>query len=154
MGLFDFIKDVGANIFKGGNQAKEIEELLNKDLPGKITDLKVDFKDGTVTLSGECDTVATKEKAVLIAGNIKGVGNVEDAELTVAQAAAVAAETEAAETVETEFYTVQSGDTLSKIAKTYYGDANKYLVIFEANCEVIKDPDLIYPGQKLRIPKQ
>ena len=54
---------------------------------------------------------------------------------------------------EATFYTVQSGDSLSKIAKEYYGDAMKYPEIFEANREVIKDPDLIYPGQKIRIPK-
>ena len=45
------------------------------------------------------------------------------------------------------------GDSLSKIAKEYYGNAMKYPEIFEANREVIKDPNLIYPGQKLRIPK-
>ena len=44
------------------------------------------------------------------------------------------------------------GDTLSAIAKKYYGDANKYPRIFEANREVIKDANLIFPGQKIRIP--
>ena len=44
------------------------------------------------------------------------------------------------------------GDTLSKIAKQYYSDANKYPVIFEANKPMLKSPDLIYPGQMLRIP--
>ncbi len=52
-----------------------------------------------------------------------------------------------------EFYTIQKGDTLSKIAKTFYGNAMKYPVIFEANREVIKDANLIYPGQVIRIPK-
>ncbi len=51
------------------------------------------------------------------------------------------------------FYTVEKGDTLSKIAKEYYGDAMKYPVIFEANRPMLEDPDLIYPGQKLRIPE-
>lgn len=54
---------------------------------------------------------------------------------------------------EAEFYTVQTGDSLSKIAKDYYGDANKYPIIFKANKDIIKDPNLIHPGQKLRIPK-
>ena len=49
-------------------------------------------------------------------------------------------------------YTVVSGDSLSKIAKHYYGDASKWHRIHEANREQIKNPDLIYPGQKLRIP--
>ena len=49
-------------------------------------------------------------------------------------------------------YTVQAGDNLSKIAKQFYGNPNKYPVIFEANKPMLKDPDKIYPGQKLRIP--
>jgi len=51
------------------------------------------------------------------------------------------------------YYTIVKGDNLSKIAKKFYGDANKYKVIFDANREVIKDANLIYPGQKIRIPK-
>ena len=47
---------------------------------------------------------------------------------------------------------VKSGDTLSKIAKEAYGDANAYMKIFEANKPMLSDPDKIYPGQKLRIP--
>ncbi len=51
-------------------------------------------------------------------------------------------------------YTVQSGDSLSKIAKQHYGDAMKYMTIFEANKPMLKDPNKIYPGQVLRIPPQ
>ena len=143
MGVFGFIKDVGSSLFgKGKKESEAIMELINKDLPGKINDLKVEFKDGIVTLSGECDSHATKEKAVLLSGNIKGVESVNDQAL------------QAPEPVETtEFYTIKKGDTLSKIAKQYYGNASKYPVIFEANREVIKNPDLIYPGQVVRIPK-
>ena len=53
---------------------------------------------------------------------------------------------------ESMMYTVQSGDSLSKIAKAHYGDAMKYMVIFEANTPMLKDPNKIYPGQVLRIP--
>ena len=49
-------------------------------------------------------------------------------------------------------YTVVSGDSLSKIAKKLYGDANKWRRIYEANTDQIKDPDLIHPGQILKIP--
>ena len=49
-------------------------------------------------------------------------------------------------------YTVQSGDTLSKISKQFYGDANKYMKIFEANRDMLSDPDKIKPGQVLKIP--
>jgi len=52
----------------------------------------------------------------------------------------------------TRTYTVVQGDSLSKIAKREYGDANKWRQIYEANKDVIKDPDLIYPGQTLRLP--
>jgi nucleoid-associated protein YgaU len=53
---------------------------------------------------------------------------------------------------EAQFHTVVSGDTLGEIVKNYYGNAMKYPVIFEANKPMLKDPDLIYPGQVLRIP--
>ena len=52
----------------------------------------------------------------------------------------------------TKVYTVVSGDSLSKIAKREYGDANAWKRIFEANRDIIKDPDKIQPGQKLKIP--
>jgi nucleoid-associated protein YgaU len=58
----------------------------------------------------------------------------------------------AADNPYTQTYVVQSGDTLSKIAQRYYGDASLYTKIFEANRDVLKDPNKISPGQKLRIP--
>lgn len=142
MGLFDFLKDVGSNIFGGGkDEAAEIQNLLTENLGDSISQLKVEFDDGQVKLGGQCDTQATKEKAILLAGNLKGVEKV-DGDFLYAPAEE-----------ESEFYTVKSGDSLSKIAKKYYGNAMKYPAIFEANKEVIKDPNLIYPGQRLRIPK-
>lgn len=143
MGLLGFMKDVGANLFnKGKKETEAIEELLKTQLADRITNLQVEFKDTVVTLSGQCDTKATKEKAVLLAGNVKGVASVNDEQLIAPE-----------DQEETEFYTIKSGDSLSKIAKAYYGNAMKYPVIFEANREVIKDADLIYPGQVIRIPK-
>ena len=50
-------------------------------------------------------------------------------------------------------YVVVKGDSLSKIAKREYGDANKWRAIYEANRDLIKDPDLIYPGQVLNVPE-
>jgi nucleoid-associated protein YgaU len=50
-------------------------------------------------------------------------------------------------------YEVKKGDSLSKIAKNVYGDAKAWRRIFEANQDVIKDPDKIFPGQKLKIPQ-
>jgi nucleoid-associated protein YgaU len=52
----------------------------------------------------------------------------------------------------TKVYEVVKGDSLSKIAKREYGDANKWRLIFEANTDILKNPDLIHPGQKLKIP--
>ena len=143
MGFLDFYKEAGAKLFgRGRNEAEEITDLLNNTFGEQISNLKVEFKDGTVDLYGTCDTQATKEKAVLLAGNVMGVSGVNDVYFT-----APAAEEQV------DFYVVQAGDSLSKIAKEFYGNAMKYPEIFEANKEVIKDPDLIYPGQKLRIPK-
>lgn len=110
-----------------------------------MTDLGVTHDDGAVCLTGKCDTQSTKEKAALLAGNIKGVNKVDFSGLEV--------DSPEKDSEETEFYTIVKGDTLSHIAKRFYGNANKYPLIFEANREVIKDPDLIYPGQTIRIPK-
>jgi nucleoid-associated protein YgaU len=52
----------------------------------------------------------------------------------------------------TQHHEVQKGDTLGKIARKYYGDASLYMTIFEANKDQLKDPNKIFPGQKLRIP--
>jgi hypothetical protein len=52
------------------------------------------------------------------------------------------------------YYEVKGGDSLSKIAKRFYGDPNKYGVIFDANKDLLKNPDVIHPGQRLRIPNK
>lgn len=53
---------------------------------------------------------------------------------------------------ECQYHMVSRGDTLSAIAKKYYGNANAYMQIFEANKPMLSHPDKIYPGQNLRIP--
>lgn len=141
MGLFDFAADWGKKLFgKDDDPAEKIKQHIEKENPG-IKNLGVAFENGKVKLSGETDSADAFEKAVLMAGNIKGVGEVSaDGFKAPEQKAKV------------EFYVIQRGDTLSGIAKKYLGNAMKYPQIFEANREVIKDPDLIYPGQKIRIP--
>ena len=160
MGMFDFIADVGEKLFTSDDDAAEkIHKQLTQGMPGMISDLKVDFDDGVVTLAGECDTARSKRVATLTAGNNKGVKAVNaDAMLVRAAAApaAVAAAAPAAATAEDEpgeYYTIKSGDTLGGIAKKHLGNAMAYKKICEANREVIKDPDKIYPGQKIFIPK-
>ncbi len=77
-----------------------------------------------------------------MAGNVKGVREIINnvlSKLPIGQ--------------DTEYYEIKSGDTLWAVAKNFYGDGNKYIKIVEANKEVIKDADKIFPGQKIRIPK-
>ncbi len=143
MGLFDFVRTIGEKIFGGSDDpATKIREHLESRALG-ITDLKVDYQedDGKVFLYGQAPSPEAKEKAVLLAGNVKGVAEVFAEKLTAPEQKA-----------KVEYYTIQSGDTLSKIAKQYLGDAMAYPKIFDANREVIQDPNKIYPGQKIRIP--
>jgi nucleoid-associated protein YgaU len=51
-----------------------------------------------------------------------------------------------------QIYEVKSGDSLSRIAKQFYGSGNEWKRIFEANSDILKDPNKIFPGQKLKIP--
>jgi nucleoid-associated protein YgaU len=141
MGLFDFFKDMGEKIFGSEDEAAEkIKENIEASNPG-IQDLNVTYNDGVVELTGTADSAEAMEKAVLMAGNVQGVSEV--------KADGVSAPPQPA-TVE--YYVIQKGDSLSAIAKRYYGNAKDYPRIFDANREVIKNPDLIYPGQKIRIP--
>ena len=143
MGLFDFAKNIGAKVFGDkedpADQAGKIQSHIEKDNPG-VADLEVSVSDGVVSLKGEAASSEALEKAVLLAGNVQGVEKV------------MAVTVKTPDEPRVEYYEIVSGDTLSGIAKKYYGDAMQYPRLFEANREVIKDPDLIYPGQKIRIP--
>ena len=147
MGLFDFVGNIGKKLF-GPKETKEdaaakIKAEIDSGNLG-IKDLQVSFQDGMCSLGGDCPSAAAMQKAVLLAGNVQGVSGVDIAKLKVPPPTPIEEKVE--------YYIIQSGDSLSKIAKQYYGDANKYPVIFEANREVIKNADLIFPGQKIRIP--
>jgi len=99
-----------------------------------------DAASSTVTVAGVAADQATKEKILLCCGNVHGVEQVSDL-MTVAEPAD-----------ESQYHTVERGDTLSAIAKKFYGNANAYNKIFEANTPMLGHPDKIYPGQLLRIP--
>jgi nucleoid-associated protein YgaU len=143
MGLFDFAADFGKKLFgKDEDPSEEIKAHIESDNPG-VRNLGVAYDDGKVDLSGEADSAEVVEKTVLIAGNVQGVTEV--------SAENISAPPPLPEQ-RVEYYVIQKGDTLSKLAKQYFGNAMDYPKIFEANREVIKDPDLIYPGQKIRIP--
>ena len=173
MGLLDFAKDIGSSIFTSEEEAgQKIIEHINVQNPG-IQNLQVTVTDGVASISGAARDRAAAEKAILMIGNVRGVKqvNFDIEQLTSAHAptakqkavteeAAAEAQLEttsnestAASQIEVEFYEIQSGDSLSAIAKKFYGDANRYNDIFEANKEVIGHPDKIYPGQKIRIPQ-
>ncbi|MFK8018114.1 MAG: peptidoglycan-binding protein LysM [Gammaproteobacteria bacterium] len=156
MSLFGFARDIGRRLFNGDEEAAEkIEELINQNNPG-VKDLKVTYDDGLVALNGQCDSVEAMQKCVLMAGNVAGVKGVDGSALQIprkAEAPDVDVDIEEAANENVEYYEIQSGDTLSKIAKRVYGDAMAYKKIFEANREVIEDPDKIFVGQKIRLPK-
>ena len=144
MGFFSFIKDVGDKIFGKANAAEASAEDIKKDLDNlglDTKDLQVKLEGDKVVLSGTAKDQETLEKAILEVGNKMGVAGVSTDGVKV----------ETAQT-ESKFYTVKKGDTLSAISKACYGDANKYMVIFEANKPMLTHPDKIYPGQQLRIP--
>ena len=166
MGLIDFIKNVGHKLNVGHEEPKpaqaapkpaqgpspqEIHALENRKKATALTNLiqqmglkgenlNVQVDGDKATLTGKVDSQEAREKIVLLVGNTEGIGKVDD-QLQVSRPEP-----------EAQYYDVKSGDSLSKIAKQLYGDANQYNRIFEANRPMLKDPDEIYPGQKLRIP--
>ena len=146
MGFLDFAKDVGRQLFDTDAEAADnIKEHLNIKLSG-LKNLGVKFDDGVATISGECVNEATRNSAILIAGDVKGVEKVVADNLTFPPPK-VEEEKE-----KVEFYEIVSGDTLGGIAKRYYGKASLYTRIHAANKELIPDPNKIYPGQKIKIP--
>lgn len=153
MGLLSFIKEAGEKLFGGASaQAATPDDSANEKAAAAIktyietqnlglTALAVNYTaaTGVVTLSGNAPSQEASEKASLAAGNVANVTSVDN------QLVAPAAPT-------AQYHDVVKGDTLSAISKKYYGDANKYNAIFEANRPMLSHPDKIYPGQKLRIP--
>jgi nucleoid-associated protein YgaU len=161
MSLISFLRDAGEKLFNAPKAApapaaapapdiaalnetaaQAIERYIaSQGLKADGLDVKYDGATQTVTVSGIAPDQATKEKIVLCCGNVSSVAKVNDL-LTVAGGGEE----------ESKYHEVKSGDTLSKIAKEAYGDANAYMKIFEANKPMLSNPDKIYPGQKLRIP--
>jgi nucleoid-associated protein YgaU len=124
------------------NAARAIRNYVaSKGLPTEKLDIDFDANSSTVTVSGSVPDQAAREKVVVCCGNVASVAHVND-QLQVANAGKPG-----------DYYTVKSGDSLSKIAQHLYGDANRYSAIFEANKPMLSDPDKIYPGQTLRIPR-
>lgn len=141
--LFDFAATIGKKVFnKDDDSSKASEKLkqhIDKNNPG-VDGLAVTVKDGVASITGTAKDQAAFEKAVLMAGNAEGVKSVDASGLQkpVGQ--------------ESSFVIVAEGDTLWGIAERVYGSGARHEEIFQANREVIENPDLIFPGQKLRIP--
>jgi nucleoid-associated protein YgaU len=157
MGLLSFIKDAGEKLFGKGTAhaapaaaspdaandaagAAIVTYIRSMNLDATALTVKFDGASGTVTVMGVAPDQQTREKIVLCCGNVSGVSQVDD-QMSVLETYD-----------ESRWYTVVRGDTLSKISKEHYGDANKYMTIFEANKPMLTHPDKIYPGQMLRIP--
>jgi nucleoid-associated protein YgaU len=146
MGLLDFARDVGRQIFDTDKEAADnIKQHIEIGLSG-VKNVTVEFDDGVATVCGDCDSQAVREQAILMAGNIKGV------EKVIADDLNAPASAPEAPVSKDEFYEIKSGDTLGGISKQFYGKSSQYMRIFEANREIISDPNKIYPGQKIRIP--
>jgi nucleoid-associated protein YgaU len=159
MGIISFIKSAGQKLVPGKEDAPveraELSETEVSDLTFQnrltrfaielgvpVEGLRIRFRSGTATVEGRADSQMHRETVVIAIGNTEGVEKVDD-RMTVVHSAP-----------EATFYTVKSGDTLSKIAKEHYGSSSKYPAIFEANRPMLSDPDRIYPGQVLRIPPE
>jgi len=166
--LIDFIRDAGEKLFHTGSASSTQQHastaeagrptsdtakaadaaagdailayIKSQKLDATALTVTYDSGTGTATVYGVAPDQATREKIILCAGNVSSVSHVDD-RMSVEQSGPAA-----------KFYTVKSGDTLSKISKESYGDSNQYTKIFEANRPMLKSPDKIYPGQTLRIP--
>ena len=161
MGLLSFVREAGEKLFgrkeveaaaadtsaqarldelNAAAAASIVKYIANQGLDTGGLNVTFDGTTSTVNVAGTVADQATKEKVLLCCGNVDGVEHVEES------LAVTNPEPEA------QFHTVVRGDTLSAIAKTYYGNANAYMKIFEANRPMLGHPDKIYPGQMLRIP--
>lgn len=165
MGLFSWLKKTGANASNAAgnaaesakNAANNASEAANEAFEAKLADQKkvmltglvdslgldiqnfdLDYKDGQVAVYGQVSSDSDKSMVISALQNADGIRFV-DNRLSVT-----------APTVQT--YTVKSGDSLSKIAKEFYGDPMKYKELFAANQDVLDDPNKIFPGQELKIP--
>lgn len=165
MGLFSFLKAAGAKLV--GSKSVEstpavaapdpnaamnaLQDAADKNKAAllasqvvshgiQVENLDIVVEDDKATVYGQVESTSAKEKVILIVGNTEGIATVDD------RISVINPEPEAT------FYEVKKGDSLSKIAQAHYGDMMKYPIIFEANKPMLTSPDLIYPGQVLRIP--
>jgi nucleoid-associated protein YgaU len=173
MGFFDSIKSA----FSGGEEEKDSTvgpSQLLREAGIDPSGLKFGFGTGKITVSGTIDDEADRAKILEVLNGIESISEVED-HILIAPPAKPAPEPSVEAPVEPEApaepaapsesagtdapaadaartYTVESGDSLWKIAEDMYGSGAKYTQIFEANRDILDDPDRIFPGQVLKIP--
>lgn len=166
MGIFDSIK----NALGSKEPEKDVTvgpSQLLREAGIDPSGLKFGFGTGSITVSGEISDEADRQKILDTLSSIQGISTVDDnmvvalqpepaEEAPVAEPDAPAAEpVEVATETEAEkrTYTVKSGDSLWKISEAMYGDGSRYMKIFEANTDLLENPDRIFPGQELVIPE-
>ncbi len=160
----------------GGNSSPPVETVKGpsrtlRDAGIDPAGLDFDFNaDGSISVGGRVDNQAQCDRICEVLGDMPNVSSVQN-NLTVGAAPAPEPEPEPAPEPEAaapeappaaapateegdagRTYTVQSGDTLWKIAQEAYGSGAKYMAIFEANKDLLENPDRIFPGQELKIP--
>lgn len=158
MAIFSFVKQAGALMAEGLEAATAlapVSESTIESIRAKIADSKIPARDlalkkideETVKIYAVVDTAEHMEQLILLVGNTDGVGKVENA---------IKVKPDGQPEVVVKpprFYTVDSGDTLSEIARRELGDAGRYMEIFHANRNILSSPDAIDVGQTLRIPQ-
>ena len=117
------------------------QDVLDLGQKLNIQEGKVEEENGKLKVWGTAHTPYEKN---LIWDKIKAIGGENPSDIM--------ADIKIADTSVFHRHTVKSGETLGKIAVQYYGKASKYQDIFKANSDILKNPDLIHPGQELIIP--
>jgi len=145
MATFDFTRDTGVKLDAETTieSARAIQQRIEDVIPGQVKDLVVMDGGTEVTVLGEAASEDVRETAILLAGNVKGIAQVNDDALMVRDA-----ETKAAPA----FRTVQSGETLASISEETYGDAGNAIQIRQANDFLLDASGDVTPGQTIRLP--
>jgi LysM repeat protein len=165
VGIFESIKNAFGNKSESEPTVTVTPSQALRNAGIDPSELKFSFGTGTISVSGEISDASDRQRIIEVLTGLPDISVVQD-HMTDAAPASAQPESPAAvieATVveggdgepadESDTYTVQTGDTLWKIAQQVYEDGSKYMKIFEANTDLLKDPDHIYPGQELKVPR-
>lgn len=165
MGIFDSIRNAFGKSEPEPDVTVSPSQML-RDAGIDPTGLKFGFGTNSMTVSGEIPDEAARREILDVLAGAGGIGAVQDNMVVATPARTGSTEPEPAPVdkpveapdvpgpeSDARTYTVQSGDTLWKIAERMYGNGSKYMRIFEANTDLLEHPDRIFPGQELVIPE-